>query len=47
MPINVLIIRALLNQYQFFGDGFKVECPTGSGHYLTLFEVAQELTRRL
>jgi hypothetical protein len=47
MPINVLIIRALLNQYNFFGDEFKVECPTGSGTYLTLFEVAKELSRRL
>ncbi len=47
MPINVLIIRALLNQYHFFGDDFKVECPTGSGCYMTLFEVARELSRRL
>jgi hypothetical protein len=47
MPINVLLIRALLNLYQFYGDEFKVECPTGSGHYLTLFKVAEELSRRL
>ncbi len=47
MPINALIIRALLNLYQFFGDDFKVQCPTGSGQYLTLFEVAQEISRRL
>jgi hypothetical protein len=47
MPVNVLIIRALLNQYHFYGDEFKVECPTGSGHYLTLFEVANEIKRRL
>ena len=47
MPVNVLIVRALLNLYTFYGDEFKVECPTGSGRYLTLFEVAQELVRRL
>lgn len=47
MPVNALIIRALLNLYNFYGNEFKVECPTGSGQRMTLFEVAQELTRRL
>src|SRR5262249_45313915 len=47
MPVNVLLIRALLNLFQFYGDEFKVECPTGSGKYMTLFEVAGELARRL
>jgi hypothetical protein len=47
MPVNVLLIRALLNLYQFYGDDFKVECPTGSGKFVTLFEVAKELARRL
>jgi hypothetical protein len=47
MPINALILRALINLYQFYGDGFKVQCPTGSGHYMTLFQVAQEIARRL
>jgi hypothetical protein len=47
MPINGLLIRALLNLYQFYGNDFKVECPTGSGRYMTLFEVAKELARRL
>jgi Mannosylglycerate hydrolase MGH1-like glycoside hydrolase domain len=47
MPVNVLIIRGLLNLYNFYGDEFKVECPTGSGKYLTLFEVAKEIERRL
>lgn len=47
MPVNTLIIRALINLYGFHGDEFKVECPTGSGHHMTLFEVAQEITRRL
>jgi hypothetical protein len=47
MPVNALLIRGLLNLYQFYGDEFKVECPTGSGKYMTLFEVAKEITRRL
>jgi hypothetical protein len=47
MPVNVLLIRGLLNLYQFYGDDFKVECPTGSGNRLTLFEVAREIARRL
>jgi hypothetical protein len=47
MPVNGLVLRALLNLYQFYGDDFKVECPTGSGKYMTLYEVAQELSRRL
>jgi hypothetical protein len=47
MPVNVLLIRALLNLYQFYGTDFKVECPTGSGHRMTLFEVAKEISRRL
>ena len=47
MPVNALLIRGLINLYQFFGDDFKVECPTRSGNYMTLFEVAKELSRRL
>jgi hypothetical protein len=47
MPVNGLLLRALLNLYQFYGDNFKVECPTGSGKYMTLYEAAQELARRL
>jgi len=47
LPVNGLLLRALLNLYQFYGDEFKVECPTGSGQYMTLFEVARELARRL
>lgn len=47
MPVNVLLIRGLLNLYQFYGDDFKVECPTGSGKYMTLFEVAKEIGARL
>ncbi len=47
MPVNTLIVRALVNLYGFYGDDLKVECPTGSGNQMTLFEVAKEITRRL
>jgi len=47
MPVNALIIRGLLQMYLFYGPDFKVECPTGSGHYMSLFEVAREIGRRL
>jgi hypothetical protein len=47
MPVNILIIRSLLNLYLFYGDDFKVECPTGSGNRMTLFEVAKEISSRL
>ncbi|GGX90674.1 MGH1-like glycoside hydrolase domain-containing protein [Streptomyces minutiscleroticus] len=47
MPMNVLLVRALLNLYAFHGDDFTVECPTGSGNRMTLFEVAKELSARL
>jgi len=47
MPVNTLLIRGLLNLYQFYGDDFKVECPTGSGQMMTLFEVAREIARRI
>jgi hypothetical protein len=46
-PINVLLIRALLQFYLYYGDDFTVECPTGSGRQMTLFEVARELSDRL
>ena len=46
-PVNLLLIRALLQYYRYYGDDFKVECPTGSGTLMTLFEVSQELSRRL
>jgi hypothetical protein len=47
MPVNGLIIRGLMLMYPFYGPDFKVECPTGSGKYLTLFEVAKEIATRL
>ena len=46
-PINALIIRGLLVFHQYYGDGFTIECPTGSGNQMTLFEVARELASRL
>jgi hypothetical protein len=47
MPVNALIVRALLNLYSFYGDDFTVECPTGSGRQMTLLEVTKEISRRL
>ncbi len=47
MPVNALIIRALLNFYLYYGDNFKIECPTGSGKLMNLFEVAKEISDRL
>ena len=47
MPVNVLIIRALLMFYLYYGDAFKVECPTESGTYMNLFEVSKDIAGRL
>jgi hypothetical protein len=47
MPVNALIIRGLLNFYFYYGDNFKIECPTGSGKLMNLFEVSQEIANRL
>jgi hypothetical protein len=47
MPVNVILIRALLSFYLYYGDNFKIECPTGSGHLMNLFEVAKEISDRL
>jgi hypothetical protein len=47
MPVNVLLIRALLQMYAFYGDDVRVECPTGSGRTMTLFEVSGEIAQRL
>jgi hypothetical protein len=46
MPVNGLIIRALLQYFSYFGEAFTVECPTGSGRRMNLYEVAEELARR-
>jgi hypothetical protein len=47
MPVNALLIRALLSYYLYYGDTFKIECPTGSGNQMNLFEVAREIANRL
>jgi hypothetical protein len=47
MPMQLMLIRALVNKYAHLGKDFKVECPVGSGRQLNLLEVSQELARRL
>jgi hypothetical protein len=47
MPVNMLILRALLQYYLYYGDSFTIECPTGSGKQKTLYEVAAEIGSRL
>jgi hypothetical protein len=47
MPVNALIIRALLQYHHYYGDNLRVECPTGSGRMMNLFQVAEEISRRL
>jgi hypothetical protein len=46
-PVNFLIIESLQKFHHYYGDDFKVECPTGSGNFLTIDQIAEELTRRL
>ena len=47
MPLNVLLIRALQQFYLYYGDNFKIECPTGSGDMMNLFEVSKDLSNRI
>ncbi|WP_214457542.1 glucosidase [Flavihumibacter fluvii] len=47
MPVNIIIIRALMNYYMYYGNEFQVECPTGSGIIMNLYQVAEDITRRL
>jgi len=47
MPVNIMIVRALQQYYLYYGDNFKIECPTGSGKLMNLFEVSRELSDRL
>jgi hypothetical protein len=47
MPINILLVRALQQFYLYYGDNFKIECPTGSGKMMNLFEVSKEISNRL
>jgi hypothetical protein len=46
-PVNYLIIEALQKYHHYYGDSFRIECPTGSGRYMNLWEVASELSRRM
>jgi hypothetical protein len=46
-PVNLLLIRALLQFYLYYGDNLRVECPTGSGVMMNLYEVAEDLADRL
>jgi hypothetical protein len=46
-PVNYLLIESLQKFHHYFGDDYKVECPTGSGVYMTLWEVAADISRRL
>jgi Mannosylglycerate hydrolase MGH1-like glycoside hydrolase domain/Glycosyl hydrolase family 63 C-terminal domain len=46
-PINYLLIESLQKFHHYYGDDFKVECPTGSGQFLTLNQIANELSNRL
>ena len=47
MPVNTMIIRGLWQYYLYYGDTFKIECPTGSGKMMNLFEVGKEISDRL
>ena len=47
MPVNALIIRALLQYHAYYGDNFKIECPTGSGNQMNLYQVAENISKRL
>jgi hypothetical protein len=47
LPVNLMLYEALLKLHLYFGDAFKIECPTGSGRMMNLWEVAEELRRRL
>src|SRR5713101_29792 len=46
-PINIMVIQALMQFYLYYGDGFRIECPTGSGRMMNLFQVSREIARRL
>jgi hypothetical protein len=46
-PVNFLLIESLQKLYHYFGEEFNVECPTGSGNYMNLWDVAAEISRRL
>jgi hypothetical protein len=47
MPVNALLVQSLRKMYSYYGDDFTVECPTGSGRQMTLWEIAKEIAERL
>src|SRR5262249_13123295 len=47
IPVNYLIVESLQKFHHYYGDDFKIECPTGSGRFMTIEDVANELSRRL
>jgi hypothetical protein len=47
IPVNILILRALIQYHLYYGDNFTIECPTGSGNRMNLFQVAEEIANRL
>jgi len=47
IPMNMLIVESLQKFHDYLGDDFKIECPTGSGHFMNLWEVALEISRRM
>jgi hypothetical protein len=47
MPMNALLVQSLRKLYSYYGNDFKIECPTGSGRLMTLWEVANDIARRL
>jgi hypothetical protein len=47
MPVNFLLIESMQRFHHYYGDDFKIECPTGSGHFVTILEAANEISRRL
>jgi hypothetical protein len=47
MPVNAMLVQSLRKLYAYYGNDFKIECPTGSGQWMTLWEVASDIARRL
>jgi hypothetical protein len=47
LPMNFILIQGLIDQYAYYGDTLTIECPTGSGQQLTLWQVSQEIALRL
>nr|WP_227517338.1 hypothetical protein [Thermostichus lividus] len=47
MPVNALLVQSLRKMYGYYGNDFTIECPTGSGRWLNLWDVATEISQRL